>query len=415
MAESSGQADLPVQRHQRPTRWDETTRLDKTSVPQPTLTVSSGGGGEGNVLEIRQGSQSIGRQPDCDLCIDDRLVSRRHAIVVRDGKKISIHDAGSANGTSVNGEPLHATPRMLRPGDVVRVGRVDLIYSDGLGLPVRPPGEQAQQVPQGRQGSDDFSPLAPPQLVLNAGAAAVIALVLSGLHVDRFGKSWPGSLAAAAITSVVSTVVNTLGHTQGRMDWGGGGRAARWGRLAGATGLAFALAVTAVSLPELGLHHALTNPDRPATFVPPQLTPPTTIKLPSGPAIVPNPNPVGCPNTVVGQAGTCPVITIRSTGSATLLVRSWEVVGQASGEFHVVTDAPTTDTSGGAITGPSAVTDCRGKPLAHDATCTIVVSFQPEQTGLRTATLIVHQNLPNPDTGTQVDLIGHGVTEPTTT
>jgi hypothetical protein len=39
----------------------------------------------------------------------------------------------------------------------------------------------------------------------------------------------------------------------------------------------------------------------------------------------------------------------------------------------------------------------------------------PKQTGLRTAALIVHQNIPSPDTGTPVGLIGDGISEPTTT
>jgi hypothetical protein len=43
------------------------------------------------------------------------------------------------------------------------------------------------------------------------------------------------------------------------------------------------------------------------------------------------------------------------------------------------------------------------------------VLFQPQEAGPRSATLIVHQNLPKPDRGTPVDLTGQGNGEPTTT
>ena len=245
-------------------------------------------------------------------------------------------------------------------------------------------------------------PLAPAQLAWSTVAAAVTALVLSGLHVDRLGQSWLGAMGAAALASVVATVIQTRGRGQ-------------WWRLVGGAGLAFALAVTGISLPELGLHRSLTNSNRPATFVPPELTPSTTATTTtteplSGPHISTNPERTDlCPDTVVGGQGTeCPVVTIRSTGSESLLVTSFEIVGPAADEFTTVTG---TNVTGTTIAGMN----CVGRPLARDDVCAVQVTFRPRQAGLRSATLIVHQNLPKPDTGTPVDLIGHGVGEPITT
>ena len=395
------------------------TAGDKTIVGQVAFGVRSRGELEGQILEIQPGTQVIGRQPGCELRVDDGFVSRRHAIVVRDHTGVTIQDAGSANGTSVNGEPLRGDPRALRSGDAVRVGRIELVYLDGLETPQRrsallrppegaPPIEvlsrpgsddtpallPARALPSGRQAAaGTLLPMAPTQLALSAVAAAVTSLVLSGLHVDRLGQSWVGSMGAAALTSVVATVVQARGRGQ-------------WWRLAGGAGLAFALAVTGVSLPELGLHRALTSPDRPATFVPPKLTPSTTTEPPPGPRISVDPNPNVCPDLAPGQSAACPVLTIRSSGAAALLVKSFELVGPAAGEFRVDTDA--TGTSGGDLS-------CLGRPLAPGDACSVQVSFQPTQAGLRSATLVVHQNLPRPDTGTPVDLIGHGIGEPTTT
>ena len=424
MADSPHGADTSAGHEQRPTGWDETTSLDRTVVSQPALAVRSAGELEDRIMKIRPGTQVIGRQPDCELCIDDGFVSRRHAIVVRDDARVTIQDAGSANGSSVNGDPLHGDPRALRSGDAVRIGRIDLVYLDGLETPARrlallrppegtPPVEvlsrpASEDTPvlqrpaalgPGWQTTHAISPLAPTQLAFSAVAAAVTPLVLSGLHMDRLGQSWLGSMAAAALSSVVATLIQTRGRGQ-------------WWRLASAAGLAFALAVTGVSLPELGLHRALTNPNRPATFVPPQLTPSTITEPPSGPHIsVEPPGPYVCPDIAVDQVATCPVVTIRSTGSASLLVRSLNIVGPAADEFQVVTDVTATDVTATTTAG----TNCLGRPLARDEACTVNVTFQPRRAGLRTATLIVHQNLPKPDTGTAVDLIGHGVSEPTTT
>jgi hypothetical protein len=252
--------------------------------------------------------------------------------------------------------------------------------------------------------ADSLLPLAPSQLAVSAVAAAVTALLLSGLRVERLGQSWLGSMAAAALTSIVATVLQTRGR-------------GHWLRLTGGAALAFALAVTGISLPELGLQRALTNQNRPATFVPPQLTPPTTTApttttvptttttgptttttepLP-GPHIAIDPaNPVACPDTAVRQATTCPVVTVRSTGSESLVVRSFNLVASAIGEFEV------------------AGSDCPGRPLALDETCTIQVTFRPRLAGPRSARLVVHQNLPSPDTGTPIELIGQGIDGPTT-
>jgi hypothetical protein len=396
------------------------TSRDWTVVAQPALAVRGGGEPEGRILEVRPGHQVIGRQPDCELYLDDRLVSRRHAIVVRDDTSVTIQDAGSANGTSVNGEQLLGDPRVLRSGDVVQVGRTDLVYLDGLETPqrrlalLRPaeaPSRPADEdsslrrsvapVP-GRRTADALPlPVAPTQLAFSAVAAAVTALVVAGLPVDELGTSWPGAMGAAALTSVVTTVLQTRGRGQ-------------WWRLAGGAALAFSLAVTGVSLPELGIHRSLTNPDRPATFVPPRLTASatsttTTTEPPQGPHIAVDPNSDVCPDTVVGQGAVCPVVTIRSTGSASLLVRSFEIVGPAAGDFEVVPDVTGTSVTATSLAGGN----CLGRPLARDETCSVAVTFRPSQAGLRSATLIVHQNLPSPDTGTPVDLVGQGITEPT--
>jgi hypothetical protein len=68
---------------------------------------------------------TIGRE-GCDIVLSDSEVSRRHAMVRREGDVFVIEDLGSTNGTFVNGERITA-PRRLTEGDEVRFG--DTVWS----------------------------------------------------------------------------------------------------------------------------------------------------------------------------------------------------------------------------------------------------------------------------------------------
>jgi FHA domain len=408
MEDTSQRSDLAADSERR-LADGETAGWYGTGLPQPTLVVRSGGQLHGRRLELRLGTQALGRDPSCELRIDDGFVSRRHAVVVRDQDAVWLQDAGSANGSSLNGEPLPAGRRRpLRSGDLVRVGRLDLVYLDGTETAtrrstlLRPPAGAPPVEVLHRSGSDDTPPLPPPpvppapgpaqpaasplspvQLALSATAASVTALVLSRLHVDQLGAT-----AGAALTTLITTVLQAHGRLQ-------------WLRVAGGAGLALALAVTGITVPELALGRSLANPDRPATFVPAQLTPQPRAARRSEPRVAPGiaatPDPVACDTTAPGGQLACPPVTIQSTGSAPLRVVSLELTGPAAGDFQV----------DGA--------DCQDRRLARGESCTIQVLFQPTQDGARSATLVVHQNLPRPDTGTPVGLTGNGLSEPTTT
>ncbi len=407
MADNSQRADPETDSERRLAGEAQTAGWDGTSIIQPALIVRSGGELHGQNLMIRPGTQVLGREPNCELYVNDGFVSRRHAIIVRDSDAVWIQDADSANGTSLNGEQL--LPRRRRPlrsGDVVRVGRIDLVYLDGSETPTRrshlirppidaPPVEvlsrpsiddtpplQPPVTPSADADKADPSPLSPARLVLSAVAASVTALVLSSVHVDQLGAT-----AGAALTTLVTTVLQTRGRRQ-------------WLRVAGGAGVALALTVTGITLPEFALGRALTDPDRPATFVPSELTPRTQPAVRPPPRALPDlrldPAAVSCEATTVGQDVLCPPVTVVSTGTAPLRVTSLEVTGPP-GEFQ------------------ADGTACLGRRLNPGDTCTIEVLFTPAMVGSRSATLIIHQNLPKPDTGTMVPLTGDGLSEPTTT
>ena len=73
--------------------------------------------GEVFVLDIPE--ITIGRDPSCEVFLNDRTVSRRHAhLSLRDGKAF-VEDLGSLNGTWVDGRHrvLRRAPQRLEPAD----------------------------------------------------------------------------------------------------------------------------------------------------------------------------------------------------------------------------------------------------------------------------------------------------------
>lgn len=110
----------------------------------------------------------LGRDPNCDIVLNDTKCSRRHATVEEGPAGLLIRDAGSANGTYVNGRRVEQV--QLRPGDTIRLGDVSLrllaevgetvvvapddIELEPLGLSPAP-APLAQGRHQGRQGASE--------------------------------------------------------------------------------------------------------------------------------------------------------------------------------------------------------------------------------------------------------------------
>jgi pSer/pThr/pTyr-binding forkhead associated (FHA) protein len=93
---------------------------------------------EGPVLIVRKGPQpgerffidrarlSIGRDPESDIFLNDMTVSRLHAVIETRGNVVKIDDAGSLNGTYVNGVLVDSAE--LSHGDSVQIGTFQMLY-----------------------------------------------------------------------------------------------------------------------------------------------------------------------------------------------------------------------------------------------------------------------------------------------
>lgn len=71
------------------------------------------------------GLSRVGREAGQEIVLDDSLASRHHADIYPALGRFCIADAGSANGTRINGERIQE-PRFLSIGDVIAVGNTRL-------------------------------------------------------------------------------------------------------------------------------------------------------------------------------------------------------------------------------------------------------------------------------------------------
>jgi pSer/pThr/pTyr-binding forkhead associated (FHA) protein len=68
----------------------------------------------------------VGRDPDCDVSVASRSVSRRHALVERTESGWNLRDLGSANGTFLAGARVAEAP--LTSGAALRFGEVEALF-----------------------------------------------------------------------------------------------------------------------------------------------------------------------------------------------------------------------------------------------------------------------------------------------
>jgi pSer/pThr/pTyr-binding forkhead associated (FHA) protein len=110
-----------------PDQVDDAGRADLgEGIKGPALVVRSGGGRAGETFLIDQDETTVGRSPDCDIFLDDVTVSRRHAVVRRQGGTTGIEDLGSLNGTFLNRKRIESGE--LTDGDELQIGKYRLTF-----------------------------------------------------------------------------------------------------------------------------------------------------------------------------------------------------------------------------------------------------------------------------------------------
>jgi DNA-binding winged helix-turn-helix (wHTH) protein len=78
-------------------------------------------------IQLLEGENVVGRDPDAALWIDHPSVSRRHARIVVAGGKATLEDLESKNGTHLNGKRIDRRAA-LSDGDEVRIGPEVMVF-----------------------------------------------------------------------------------------------------------------------------------------------------------------------------------------------------------------------------------------------------------------------------------------------
>jgi pSer/pThr/pTyr-binding forkhead associated (FHA) protein len=125
------------------------TIIDKASpgvVAFPKLSINSSLG-DNLSFNLDKNAYLIGRQQDCDICVANNTVSRRHAEIYRDGKGWRIRDLESGNGTLLNGTLIDDKP--LPESATVHLGKngpAIFLKFEGVPTVIKEPTDSLQDI-----------------------------------------------------------------------------------------------------------------------------------------------------------------------------------------------------------------------------------------------------------------------------
>jgi pSer/pThr/pTyr-binding forkhead associated (FHA) protein len=111
---------------------DSAASLSALEAADGPLLVVRKGPEVGERFYLDRASLTIGRDPASGIFLNDITVSRHHATLDLSDGTVTIADAGSLNGTYVNGVSVDRA--VLATGDSVQVGRFQMVFLTGGGV-----------------------------------------------------------------------------------------------------------------------------------------------------------------------------------------------------------------------------------------------------------------------------------------
>jgi hypothetical protein len=87
----------------------------------------------GQTYELKVDKTTVGRVEDNALQLAEPSISSHHCEILLRGDDVVIRDLNSTNGSYINGEKV--TEAVLKPGQTLRLGQIDIRLDDGSPLP----------------------------------------------------------------------------------------------------------------------------------------------------------------------------------------------------------------------------------------------------------------------------------------
>ena len=169
----------------------------------------------------------IGRDPDCDIVLPERVVSRVHARIERRSDGYYLFDADSKNGTFVNGEPL-TTGYVLKDGDDIQIAlRFRLTFVDAgatAPLSMELPSSTASsslRLDDTRRTVEYQGKLLDPPLSLAQYRLLATLIAANGAVVGREGvidAVWPESQGEGVTEQAIDALVRRLRERLAELD-----------------------------------------------------------------------------------------------------------------------------------------------------------------------------------------------------
>lgn len=115
----------------------------------------------GRSYDLTMDRTTVGRVEDNAFTIPESSVSSHHCEVLLKGNEVLVRDLDSTNGTFINDERI--TEGVLKPGQILRLGQLELRLETGAGTPANASGGKKQLdhtliVPQGVRFGETSGP-----------------------------------------------------------------------------------------------------------------------------------------------------------------------------------------------------------------------------------------------------------------
>ena len=125
-----GDTELKVLKTDTPDQFESVVDIERTAVDirgeKTVALVAVTGPDAGKSYSLREGVNILGRNSDAQICLSDRSVSRRHAMIKCIDGRLTVFDMGSSTGTKLDGVKLGGVG--IKTGDVISIGRTELTF-----------------------------------------------------------------------------------------------------------------------------------------------------------------------------------------------------------------------------------------------------------------------------------------------
>ena len=126
-----GDTKMKVLKIDSPEQFNSVTNMDQTMMDiqgkKAVVLVAVSGPDAGASFILREGNNKIGRNPNADVCLTDKSVSRSHAVMRCEDGVFTLFDVGSSTRTDLDGVRLSGT--QLRGGEVITAGKTQFTFT----------------------------------------------------------------------------------------------------------------------------------------------------------------------------------------------------------------------------------------------------------------------------------------------